>query len=139
MEVILCVLPTTFWSLHSPVVGQPPEFIEEPAEALGFRKVVFEVDVSGERDNLTLNCNASGDPVPNITWFRDDGIEVDTVFVQNGTLFIESITEGDYASRDGVNYSCTATNSFGTIRSRTATVFYACEFDSLATVFCSVL
>ena len=40
-----------------------------------------------------------------------------------------SITAEDmeYASDVGVEYYCTATNSFGTIRSLTVRAFYACE------------
>ena len=38
-----------------------------------------------------------------------------------------NITETDsaYASGDGIQYYCTATNDFGTIRSRTVKAFYA--------------
>ena len=42
-----------------------------------------------------------------------------------------SITEADsaYASGSGIEYYCTATNDFGTIRSRTVRAFYAGIFS----------
>ena len=63
-----------------------------------------------------------------MTWFRS-GVEVDSSLVlESGTLSIPDITEGESASRDGIPYYCTATNTLGTIRSKTVQVFYACEW-----------
>ena len=47
-----------------------------------------------------------------------------------GTLVIPNITEGEYASREGVEYYCIASDNIGysvAVRSRTITVYYACE------------
>ena len=48
---------------------------------------------------------------------------------ENGSYVFPNITAADsaYASGDGVEYYCTASNDFGTIRSRTVTAFYAGE------------
>ena len=49
---------------------------------------------------------------------------------QEGTLIILNISDGDYASREGVEYYCIASDNIGfdiAIRSRTITVFYACK------------
>ena len=55
----------------------------------------------------------------------------------NGSLVIENFVEGLHATRGGVSYHCTANNTFGTIRSRTANVSYACELrGDLEAIIC---
>ena len=89
--------------------------------------VVFATDAAGNKSSLTLNCSASGNPSPNITWFRE-GMPLSNEMVNtNGTLLIMNITEGVDATRGGVSYHCTANNTFGIILSRAANVSYACE------------
>ena len=47
-----------------------------------------------------------------------------------GSLIVPNITEGEYASREGVNYYCIARDNIGfdvAVRSRNITVYYACE------------
>ena len=65
-----------------------------------------------------------------------DDIQVDFHFVMDdGRLVIPNITEGMYASRQGVLYYCLASNVIGrvdqnytaTIRSRKANVTYSCK------------
>ena len=61
---------------------------------------------------------------------RYRGGVVDNQFRQeDGSYFVPNINSsyGTYASDDGVEYYCTASNDFGTIRSRTATVSIARE------------
>ena len=106
----------------SPVFGQPPQFTLEPEDTF-----VFETDASGQPTTLTISCGTSGEPTPTVTWFRS-GVEVDSSLVlESGTLSIPDITEGESASRDGIPYYCTATNTLGTIRSKTVQIFYACK------------
>ena len=92
--------------------------------------VVFERDAAGNRASLTLYCNTTGNPSPTITWYRN-GTRLTTnqrvVVNANGTLRIANITEGMDATRAETRYHCTAMNTFGTIRSRTAIISYACE------------
>ena len=61
-------------------------------------------------------------------------MEVPTDMVNSGgDLIVANITEGEYASRDGVEYHCIATRTIGmnnysaSIRSKTITVYYACK------------
>ena len=107
------------------VIGTPPRFIQVPEDM-----VVFATNADMSRASLTLNCNASGDPSPTITWYRN-GMSLSTnqrvIINANGTLRIANITENTDATRGGVSYHCTAHNTFGTIRSRAANVSYACE------------
>ena len=89
--------------------------------------MVFATDAAGNMSSLTLNCSASGNPSPDITWFREGLPLINEMVNSNGTLLIMKITEGVDATRGGVSYHCTANNTFGTIRSRAANVSYACE------------
>ena len=79
-----------------------------------------------------LKCGAQGDPPPIITWYRGDPPAlVSDGHVVNGSLVIPSVVEGVDASRGGIPYHCRASSAqFGTIRSKTATVYYACELNA---------
>ena len=87
---------------------------------------------SGEKANLALSCDATGDDIITYAWYRD-GEELNaTLYVQDdGSLLVEGITEGDFASRDGIIYYCTASNSYRTARGLNITVIYACELVDL--------
>ena len=76
----------------------------------------------------------------------DGAFVVDSEFqAEDGSYLFPNITEAHmaYASGDGVEYYCTATNDFGTIRSRTVKAFYAGKciesliptFDNRAALF----
>eukprot|EP00731_Ephydatia_muelleri_P021763 Em0014g354a len=95
--------------------GQPLHFIQEPQDT-----VVYNT-------SLVLRCAAQGDPSPTIAWYRGDPPAlVSDGHVVNGSLVIPSVVEGVDASRGGIPYHCRASSAqFGTIRSRTATVYYA--------------
>ena len=62
--------------------------------------------------------------------FRYRGGEVDNQFSQAGdrSYYVNISNDGTYASADGVKYYCTASNDFGTIRSRNATASIASEW-----------
>ena len=83
-----------------------------------------------------LKCAAQGDPSPTITWYRGDPPAlVSDGHVVNGSLVIPSVVEGVDASRGGIPYHCRASSAqFGAIRSRTATVYYACELSAYVKV-----
>ena len=112
---------------HWREVGDPPQFISQPQDV-----VVFDQDIM-------LSCEVTGNPVPAIRWFRGStelpGDDPYIVF-ENGSLLLAHLTEGVHASREGLPYYCLATNLIGpdnvlaSIRSRTATVSLACEFNS---------
>ena len=104
------------------VTGTPPRFTREPEDV-----IVVERDAAGNRVSLTLNCMASGDPPPNITWYRGSTRLPNNLVNANGTLHIVNITENTDATRAGLLYHCTANNTFGMIRSKAANVSYACE------------
>ena len=52
-----------------------------------------------------------------------------------GSLIVPNITEGEYASREGVDYYCITSDNIGpgfdvAVRSRNITVYHACEFQT---------
>ena len=117
---IKCKLPSSspvLLHLVACAAGQPPHFTQEPQDTVVYKT------------SLVLDCTAQGHPSPTITWYRGDPPAlVSDGHVLNGSLLIPSVVEGVDASRGGIPYHCRATSDqFGTIRSRTATVYYACE------------
>ena len=78
---------------------------------------VHQVVVEGS--NLTLHCNATGNPTPNITWTKDGS---STVLYQGETYSIVNIQR--QAAGD---YKCTAWNGVGEQNNSTATIAVHCE------------
>lgn len=72
-----------------------------------------------ESSNLTLHCNATGNPKPNITWTKDGS---STVLYQGETYSIVNIQR--QAAGD---YKCTARNGVGAQKNVTASVTVHCE------------
>ena len=99
--------------------------------------------VGGVTANLVLNCTVTaGDPAPVITWFRREGVEeveLSSDSVTGGSLLLNITMEDGVtvdeaiASRTGVSYYCSATNTIGstpfpaTVRSRDILVYSTCE------------
>ena len=66
------------------------------------------------------------------TWFRGDQELPGSMVNGEGSLIVPNITEGEYASQEGVDYYCIARDNIGfdvAVRSRTITVYHACEFQ----------
>ena len=88
------------------VVVSPPRFTVKPPA-----KVVARVG-----DTLTLNCSATGDPQPVISWKKQGGqLPVGRSQQISGTLVIRDLTKDDAG-----NYICVATNA-GVFKAETVT------------------
>jgi len=72
-----------------------------------------------EGSNITLHCNATGNPTPNITWAKDGS---PTVLYQGETYSLVNIQR--QAAGD---YTCTAWNGVGQQQNATATVTVHCK------------
>ena len=65
--------------------------------------------IAEENQNITIACDATGQPLPSITWSRSVGsLPKDRTEVMNGTLTIYSVTR-----KDGGTYICKADNLLG--------------------------
>ena len=126
----MCHLPHTVPSI-SAVIGEPPRFASQQLNV-----TVFETDVNSNRMNLKLACNITN-PSGGVsyTWYRgNDQLPQYMVDQTSGRLMVVNITEGEFASRVGVRYYCVASRTIGkdnytaSVRNRTITVFYACEY-----------
>ena len=114
----------------STAIGEPPRFASQQPNV-----TVFETDVNGNSMNLELACNiANPSGGVSYTWYRGhDQLPQYMVHQANGRLTVVNITEGEFASRQGVEYYCVASKTIGknnyttSVRSRTITVFYACD------------
>ena len=73
-----------------------------------------------EGENVTLHCNATGNPAPNITWTKDGS---STVLYQGETYSIVNIQRQATG-----HYTCTVWNGVGGKTNVTATVTVQCEF-----------
>ena len=65
--------------------------------------------IAEEKQNITIACTATGQPIPSITWYRAVGsLSEHRTEVMNGTLAIYSVT-----TKDGGTYICKAENVMG--------------------------
>ena len=81
-----------------------------------------------EGDNVTLSCNASGDPLSTITWTRNGSVLNSSV--PRISLGAESreLTITNISRADSGEYRCVANNSEGTNISHAATLDVQCKF-----------
>ncbi|XP_065157877.1 roundabout homolog 1-like isoform X1 [Atheta coriaria] len=117
---LLCLLQQRAQG-YQHTLQQPPRITEHP------------IDVTvAKNEPATLNCHATGEPEPTITWYRD-GVPVRTatqdqrshrVLLPAGSLFFLRVAHGRKESDSGV-YFCEATNALGKARSRNATLTVA--------------
>ncbi len=97
-------------------------------------------EFNGSMVNLVLRCGVTGNPTPSVTWFRGSvDITAQGIIPGDGSIGL-NVTEGEEggASKTGTLYHCRATNTIGlnsvtvTIRSRNASVSYACKLFSVS-------
>ena len=116
------------------LIGTPPS-VTGPGD-----RIVSEVDGDNMRIGFDLTCEAGGDPLPAVSWYRGNTLlDPDSndnlmVITSSGstvmsTLEIKVIEVDVDASREGVDYHCLVENTFGIIQSRTAKVSLSCEFN----------
>ena len=95
-----------------------PTFITEPP---------YLVDFSNNSEAY-IDCVAKGFPTPSVQWLRDDGSLVTDVeghrkILKNGTIIFLPFRGDDYRPRiHAAAYKCLASNSIGSIISRTVHV-----------------
>lgn len=89
-----------------------------------------QVEAVTEGDNVTLSCNASGDPLPTITltWTRDGSVLNNSVPRINLGAESRELTITNISRADSGEYRCVANNSEGTNISHAATLDVQCKF-----------
>ena len=75
--------------------------------------------------NLTLTCNASGDPTPNVNWTKE-GETAAEFNVSGHKLHLVNVKRENFGS-----YKCTADNGYGTPATSLAVVNVECKFYTL--------
>ena len=73
-------------------------------------------------NNLTLTCNASGDPHPNITWTKQGATAAQFNATTGVLLHLVNVQRQDVGS-----YNCTADNGYGTPATNLAVVNVKCK------------
>ncbi|CAH3143482.1 unnamed protein product [Pocillopora meandrina] len=87
-------------------VKEPPKFTNRPPTVVGA--------IPGT--NVTLYCEASGSPRPNVEWFQAQKSSVSfPVFQEDGCLQIKMVKED-------VDFICRAKNSFGLAETTTTVI-----------------
>ena len=81
--------------------------------------------------NYTLTCNASGDPLPKITWTKD-GIPAGEFNVTGYKLHLTEVKLKDVGS-----YRCTASNGYGEDASSVSIAGIKCKLSVLYNQSCS--
>ena len=93
-------------------------------------------DVRVDRGSpATLSCGVYGDPVPEVTWYKDGekvltGAGDHTVLLPGGSLFFLR-TLHNHRSRDSGVYTCRAENKDGVVHSNPATLTVTCKFNRI--------
>ena len=121
------IRPLTQWShllsLISPTDG--PEFFTHPQS-----------ETKKEGENTSLSCNATGNPKPTISWYKDDtkinaGADSRVSISEDDTqLTITNVSRND----DG-QYTCVASNSLGNSTSNSATLTVQCKYLACSITF----
>ena len=74
------------------------------------------VNMSGELGgSVVFTCTATGIPLPDITWMDEDSNIVTTTsnMIIDSTVIQSTLTLSNLQDEDFDNYTCTATNMFG--------------------------
>ena len=79
-------------------------------------------------DNVTLSCNASGNPVPTITWTRNGSVLTSSVLRISFGAESRELTITTINTADSGEYQCVANNSEGNDTSDAATIDVQCKY-----------
>ena len=114
LEMIFPVITIVF----SLVTDQPKITVHPKAETIS------------EGKNVTLSCNATGNPAPTLSWTRD-GSPVDTSGRISFSDDEKQLTITNVSRTDSGEYRCLANNSLGNKTSNVAILDVQCEYNVL--------
>ena len=90
------------------------------------KSVSTEQQIAPEAQSFMLNCTATGHPVPEITWSKNNIYLNDTVHqyvLPNGSLYFETLPRSASGS-----YRCEANSILGSDISQSINLTVACEY-----------
>ena len=93
-------------------------------------KVHPKAETTTEGNNLTLFCNATGNPVPTISWTKDE-----SPLSSNSRISLsddERLTITNVNRTDSGEYRCVASNSLGNDTSSGATLNIQCKYSVIS-------
>ena len=112
---MLCLTWMTLLYTHTHTAPTSPQFVSQPSNK-----------TAAPSSMITLECSASGNPQPSITWYKDRlPLTLDSHRQQNagsGSLSISNLQNSDVGQ-----YHCVASNTAGSVASLTATLQLACK------------
>ena len=79
---------------------------------------------------MTFSCNASGNPVPTITWTRNGSVLTSSVLRISFGAESREMTITIVNRTDRGEYRCVANNSVGNVTSNAATLHVQCKYTS---------
>ena len=82
-------------------------------------------------DSVMFTCTATGIPLPTITWMDENDnmmLMGSDMIIDDGTAILSTLTLSNLQDDDFDNYTCTATNMFG---SDNETALLGSEFKTL--------
>jgi hypothetical protein len=100
------------------VLGDTGISVSPPSILVGPMSIIVK-----QHSNASLKCNASGLPVPDITWSGVSGLSKNHV-VKDNMLWLMNTTLAD----QGV-YTCTASSVLGTVRKSALLTVHGMAFD----------
>ena len=83
-----------------------------------------------EGNIVTFSCNASGNPVPTITWTRNGSVLTSSVLRISFGAESRELTIRIVNRKDRGEYRCVANNSVGNVTSNAATLDVQCKYTS---------
>ena len=94
------VLATNGSEIWSP--SEPPVFTVTPPEA---------VNISGVEEPIRINCSATGSPLPNITWYKNNITLPANIYVNDDEVTSELVIGQPKPSLQ-ITYTCVARNLY---------------------------
>ena len=89
-------------------------------------------DTKTEGENVTLYCDAIGNPKPRISWTRNGSlIDISSNSRIRFSIDKKQLTIRNVSRTDSGEYRCVAKNSLGNVTSNAATLDVQCKFTAL--------
>ena len=81
---------------------EPPAFTTPPPDA---------INASGIRESVRVNCSATGAPLPNITWYKNN-VTIPSSYYANSDEVTGELVIDQFQPSDQATYTCIARNMY---------------------------